>query len=232
MIFVVGEKMNKEEKIQKIIDDVKNTYSKKHSELYKIYNERGEGAARTAAGNLTESILETIIKGINEYFNLKIQSKIGTQDYLQIKNFENKSHIICKNIQVDRHLILDGKRIAFIENKTYLDACYYDRALSDFKKIIISLSQSNIDISKIKFIVLTGQNAMSENKKNFLNYMFKLETESILKYKNNTGIVNNINLKIFYFLKNKKRNSKKPIYNNYFSLDEDEIKKIIQELIC
>ena len=81
----------------------------------------------TAAGKLVENVLQNIINTINACVpNYKIVSKVGSTDYLS-KSINYKGSLHSMNtIQVDRHVFSNGKRIAFIENKTYLDSCYYD----------------------------------------------------------------------------------------------------------
>ncbi len=214
-----------ETKIKSIINDVKIVWIERQNNLIKIYKiNKSGGEARKLSGQLTEVVLETIINGINKEFDIKINSLIGSKDYLEVTLIYGERKIICKNIQVDRHLFHNNKRLGFIENKTYLDACYYDRALADFKKIIFALKQkNNNNIEDLKFIVFSGQNAISDDKQEFLELFFQYEM-----YKMGVKI---IETKIFYYLNEKKRNSSTPIYIDKFSIDENTIKEFILYLI-
>lgn len=211
--------------IEKIINDVKKTWNVNQNHLIQTYkSNKGGGKARQLAGELTESILETIINGINNYLGIKLNSVVGNKDYLNatINHGDNKT--TCDNIQVDRHLFLNKKRIGFVENKTYLDACYYDRALADFKKIIFSLKQKkDKNIDNLKFILFSGQNAIDNDKQEFLEVFFQYEMY-LLGFKK-------IETRIFYYLNEKKRKSSTPVYKNKFTIDEKVIKEFIYYLI-
>lgn len=206
------------EQLNTIIDLVENRFKLEHKKLLPIYEKNGEGAARHAAGMLTEYVFEELIDSLNNILNLSFVSKVGNKDYLTLKiEIENmKSEI--SNLQVDRHIFLNNKRFAFVENKTYLDACYYDRALSDFEKIILSLKNDN-SLKEIKFIVFSGQDAIDENKRKFLDCLFeyKLSMMNLPKPKYD----------VFYYLVEKKRSSENPIYKCNFNIDRNEIKRLI-----
>lgn len=214
--------------IKKIIDDVKEVWNTKQNHLIESYklNPAG-GYARQFSEKLTEAVLETIISGIKKYLNIvNLRSVVGGKDFLNISIKHGGDEIICNNIQVDRHLFLNKRRLAFIENKTYLDACYYDRALADFKKIIYSLKQENDvnnNINNLKFIIFSGQNAINDNKQKFLELFFQ--------YEMNMMGVKKIETKIFYFLNQKKRSSSIPVYMNKFTIDEEVIKEFIYYLL-
>lgn len=207
-----------DQQLEEIIDSVENKFKLEHKKLLPIYEKEGEGAARYAAGMLTEYVFEELIVSLNKVLNLSFISKVGNKDYLTLKiEIENmKSEI--SNLQVDRHIFLNDKRFGFVENKTYLDACYYDRALSDFEKIILSL-KDNDTLEEMKFIVFSGQDAMGENKRKFLDCLFeyKLSMMKLPKPKYD----------VFYYLSEKKRSSEKPIYKSEFNIDRDEIKRLI-----
>lgn len=213
-----------EKEIQNAINSSEKKYLEEQAKLQEIYNTKGQGKARDAAGKLTESILAEIFDAINLIISKKdltLRSIVGSKDYLTcIINWNNKEGK-SENLQVDRHVYLNDKRIAFIENKTYLDACYYDRALSDFEKIIFTLKDDK-DLGNIKFLVLSGQDAMSDKKRNFLESFFELKLQKlglpIPKYD------------VFYFLDGK-RTSNKPIYNHCFDFNKAEIRRLILFLI-
>lgn len=211
-------KLNDEEIIQTVLANVKNRYEKEQQLLSTIgLNHKTEGEIRYAAGELVERILQTIFDTINSFLPAdKIVSKVGRSDFLT-KTIEYKGNTYTnKSIQVDRHIWFKDTRIAFIENKTYLDSCYYDRALADFKKIVQSLVQHNHDPRKCLFIVFAGQKAGKDN--TFLTYEaeFWHETKSILH--SNEGI----EPKTFFFLKGI-RSSGKPLYKVKHEINDDAL---------
>lgn len=220
------------EDIQEVVkENVIQTYNKEQAKLVEIGRiHQTEGEIRYAAGELVEKVLQSIFDSINKFLdNDKIISKVGGTDYLT-KEIEYKGvKYINNKIQVDRHVWYKDKRIAFIENKTYLDSCYYDRALADFKKIVQSLCQKNEHPEDCLFIVFAGQKAAKEN--TLLTY----EAEFCYETKDITDAEFGIEPKIIYFLQNI-RNSSKPLYrikhplnfNNISSLVEIVINKIKQ----
>ncbi len=187
---------------------------KKLSDIGLIH--RTEGEIRYAAGELVEKVLQSIFDAMNAFLPYKIISKVGSSDYLTKKIQYNNHVYINDHIQVDRHVWYQGRRIAFIENKTYLDTCYFDRALADFKKIIQALNQQNLDPKRCAYIVFAGQIAGREN--TFLNYEAEFWDE--------TKIVP----KRYFFLKGI-RNSLKPLYKIKHELDFETIKAFVDFIL-
>lgn len=218
-----------DKQIDYIIEKVEDIYKNEQKELSNIYKIGGEGQARYSAGELTEKVLQSIFDNLNKSFNENIFiSKRGIKDFLSSKIKYKNDEVEIKNLQVDRHIYINKdkneQKFGFIENKTYLDACYYDRALNDFKKIIYSLNSKNEQINNIKFIVFSGQSALSDKKRKYLEILFKYELSYVIKNVD-------IDIDVFYYLKEKKRSSDKPIYSTYFELDKKEIKRFILKLI-
>ncbi len=217
--------MNLENLCEKVIADVTRCYNSEQAKLMQIgIHRKTEGEIRYAAGELVERVLQSIITSINAFLPHNIISKVGSTDFLKKniiykgKSYENNS------IQVDRHLWYNGKRIAFIENKTYLDTCYYDRALADFKKIAQALEQDNKNPADYAYIVFAGQKAGRDN--TFLTYEaeFWYETKNLLK------CANGIEPHTFYFLKGT-RNSSRPLYKIKHQLDHEAIKEFVKFII-
>jgi len=132
-IFLARNSMKNNDIIKNIIKDCHDFYDIEQPRLAKLAQRATtEGQIRAAAGNFVEKFLQNIFDCINRDFpKVRIESKIGTSDYLSL-SIEYKGKIITNNeIQVDRRVYSNGKLFAFIENKTYLDSCYYDRALAD-----------------------------------------------------------------------------------------------------
>lgn len=218
--------MNREQIKRKVIDDIVAKYDSEQANLVNIgLHHTTEGEIRYAAGELVEKILQSIFDSINSFLpNEKIISKVGSTDYLK-KEIDYKGvKYINDTIQVDRHVWYKNKRIAFIENKTYLDTCYYDRALADFKKICQALLQERKNPLDCLFIVFAGQKAGKDN--TFLTYEaeFWHETKSIMNSEYG------IEPKTIYFLKGI-RNSSKPLYKIKHILDIDNIKNFVDIIL-
>ena len=218
--------MNREQIKRKVIDDIIAKYDAEQANLVNIgLHHTTEGEIRYAAGELVEKILQSIFDSINSFLpNEKIISKVGSTDYLK-KEIDYKGvKYINDTIQVDRHVWYKNKRIAFIENKTYLDTCYYDRALADFKKICQALLQERKNPLDCLFIVFAGQKAGKDN--TFLTYEaeFWHETKSIMNSEYG------IEPKTIYFLKGI-RNSSKPLYKIKHILDIDSIKNFVDIIL-
>lgn len=206
-----------EEFYQAVFQSVSSKYDeeqKKLSDIGAIH--LTEGAIRYAAGELVEKILQSIFDAMNKFLPFPIISKVGSSDYLTKKIEYNNNIYTNDHIQVDRHVWYQGKRIAFIENKTYLDTCYFDRALADFKKIIQALAQEKVDPTRCAYIVFAGQIAGREN--TFLNYEAEFWDE--------TKIVP----KRYFFLKGI-RNSSKPLYKIKHPLNYDGIRAFVNMIL-
>lgn len=207
-----------DELYQAIFQSVIEKYNDEQQKLSEIgLIHRTEGTIRYAAGELIEKVLQSIFDAMNQFLPLPIVSKVGGTDFLS-KTIQYKGQLYTNNhIQVDRHIWYGEKRIAFIENKTYLDSCYFDRALADFKKIIQALKQKEVDPSSCAYIVFAGQNAGREN--TFLNYEAEFWDE--------TGIVP----QRYFFLKGK-RNSSKPLYKIKHDLNFETIKMFVDTILA
>lgn len=219
-------KNNEEKIISQVIYDFHKCYDIEQEKLRQIgIRHRTEGEIRAAAGMLVERLLQTVFDTINAFLgDDKIVSKVGSSDYLK-KIIKYKGEIYTNNfIQVDRHVWYKGKRIAFIENKTYLDTCYYDRALADFKKIVQALLQMRQDPKGCQFIVFAGQKAGRDN--TFLTYEAEFWHETKEMLHSDEGV----EPKTFFFLKGI-RNSSKPLYRVKHELDEGAIRSFTELII-
>ena len=190
----------------KALQEVAKCYDAEQAKLYLVGKQSTtEGEIREAAGNLVEHILQNIF---------------DTIDFLS-KNINYKGkNVVFGQIQVDRHVFSRGNRICFIENKTYLDSCYYDRALADFRKIAQSLAQHGQDPADCKYIVFAGQNAAS------YDTLFTYEADFWNDTKNLTKNPDGLETKTFFFLQGK-RNSKTPLYKVKHPLDFDQIRNFV-----
>lgn len=216
--------MVSDEEIESIIKSCHTFYNDEYKKLKDI-STLGEGKARKATQTFVENFLQFIIDCItNRVPKYKIESRVGSKDFLSLTiDYKNKTYINDK-IQVDRHLYVDNMPLAFIENKTYLDSCYLDRTLSDFKKIIHSLYQRHLEPADYGFVVFAGQNCCSENK------LYCYEAELYNSVKDIIDENRGLDIHYFFFLKGK-RDSKTPIYKQQYELDDDVIKEFIKFFI-
>ena len=209
-----------------VITNIRICYDREQEALVQLgRRSKTEGEIRAAAGNLVEHLLQNIIDTLNqEIQEARIESKVGSTDFLT-KEIEYKGKIFTfDQIQVDRHVWANGRRIAFIENKTYLDSCYYDRALADFRKIAQSLNQHGVDPVECQYIVFVGQNAASG--KTLLTY----EADFWNDVKHLTKAPEGITPKVFFFLKGK-RSSQLPLYKIRHELNEPTIRAFTRLMI-
>lgn len=111
------------------------------------------GALRYFSGETVENLIHIIWNelaeaDINKINSIKIKDLKGDKVPLTVCDSDGNSI----NESVDRHCFINGKLVAAIECKTYIDKCYMQRADSDFnimkmsnnafKAIIVSLEDS------------------------------------------------------------------------------------------
>lgn len=182
--------------------EIYNNSIKKLPETHKML---GGGKARNSSGE----IFETFIKNICESRNLVALKN----DY---KRAEPINGVSLTNLQVDRHIYLDGVMIRAIESKCYLDTCYLKRAVMDFTE----LTKSPDVPQNVEYAILAGQECVSDNSLNYYRSYFKHKT--------------NKDLNIFIINKHKKRNATRAIYmeqyNKDFEIDEQEVLKLVKWL--
>ncbi len=173
---------------QQIIENYKN----KVSCLQTTYEHSGQGAVRDATGVLFETLCD-------ELMNLADPAaKPLKNDYKAVKS---KSGYILHNLQVDRHVYKNDRLLAFVECKTYLDACFLKRAVEDFKMLLRVEPLA-------KCAIIAGQNAVSHNTMQF--YRDELEFE------------------VFFMNVDKKRSSTKPLWKSYNCLDTSEMSRFVE----
>lgn len=186
---------------------------------------KSEGVIRSAAGNLVEAILQNIFATISsQYPEFNIDSKVGSTDCLEKTIHYKGKTVDFGRIQVDRHIWINHKRLAFVENKTYLDSCYSDRALADFRKIAQSLAQAGVDPAEVEYIVFAGQDAASSETLFTYEADFWADTRHLTKKP--SGIVP----KVFFFLKGK-RTSAKPLYRVKHEIDDVVIEEFVNLIV-
>lgn len=168
--------------LNKIVDCYVNNIS---SETLYNENSNAGGKIRYKNGDLVENMVKIILNDLcqlNNISNFKITGK--KEDSIRV---HSKNGYI--DVSTDVHFYVNDKPIIFIECKTYLDKCYFDRANSDFKHF------KNIDTNK-NCIIVSLENSIAPNAENY--FMDQGNTD-----------------KIFYLVDGK-RISKKPIWKNEF----------------
>lgn len=214
-----------ESDIQNILIKIHNWYDENHKHLIEYAkNATNGGQIRNASGNFIENFLQNIFNILNEYFHINIVSKVGNTDLLSKKIHYKGQTLNLDHIQVDRHILNGDKRIAFIENKTYLDSCYWDRALADFRKIVQALNQTGIDPANVEYIVFAGQDSLDTKTKLVYEGDFCNDTKHL------TSNPKGIEPKVFYFLK-QKRNSQKPMYQIKYDIDDSSVVEFIKLIL-
>lgn len=216
-----------DENVKNILSKIHEWYEKNHPELVRqAASAKNGGQIRAISGRFVESFLQNIFDMINTEFKLneKIESKVGDTDCLTKKTDYNGTTYTLRHIQVDRHVSIGSKRIAFIENKTYLDSCYWDRALADFRKIVSALKQSGQKPEDVAYIVFAGQD--SQDKETKLAY----EGDFFNDAKAFTADGSGIKPHIFHFLEGK-RKSNKPMYKIKYEIQDDVLKDFIKLIL-
>lgn len=217
--------MDKNDICVQVIKSCHTFYDIQHPKLVQLgKSAKTEGEIRYAAGDFVERFLQNIFDTLNSLLKVNIISKVGSNDFLHLEiSYKGKKYRNDK-IQVDRHVYNNNKCLCFIENKTYLDSCYYDRALADFKKIIYSINYNNDKPEKYKYIVFAGQKAASSNTLDFY------EAEFYNSIKHLTDNDQGVDTRIFFFLKGT-RNSQKPLYKIKHELDDETLKDFVMTML-
>ena len=172
-------------------------YTSRVSNLQDIHNiSPRKGAA--ASGDVFEKFVDDVVVNRTDLKSLK-------NDYLTVEC----DGYSMDNVQVDRHIrsTIDNSIKSVIECKTYLDACYTKRAVLDF----IEIAESTEVDDNVDFVIVTGQLTIAIDTFNYYQAFCKKHTGR--------------NFKLFVVNDNKKRNSKKPLYKEKFTLDKNEVMK-------
>jgi len=175
-----------------IMESIVEQYNKEVDALPKIHQQGGGGNARNASG----LVYENLIKRTCDSLGLDAKKN----DYVKT---EEVNGYCLKNLQVDWHVYKDNKMKKAIESKTYLDACYLKRAILDF----IELDQSPEVPDDVEYAIFAGQNACGDAAFAYYPAFFKKITGK--------------DVKIFFVNPQRKRSSKRAIYNEEYRNDFD-----------
>lgn len=149
------------------------------------------GKMREDRGDSIEELVRKTIDKIASETHVNLTCKKGSSDKKILTLTSPDGTILTDEHQVDVHVYLNGKLIAVIECKAYLDSCYYVRACSDFNKF----KKFGYNVKTLIFALEDG---ISKDKKMFTDHL-----------------TDNACDRIFYILDGK-RSSSKPIYDRRY----------------
>jgi len=171
-------------KATKELSCIMDKWCENHSENYSGGKMRGDRGADI------EVFVRNTINNIGTELSKNLVAVKGSSDKKELKLLVGDKEI-KKDHQVDIHVYLDGKFIAVVECKAYLDSCYYVRACDDF----ILFKKFGYDVKKYIF---TLENSIDEDTKIFTDHV----TENVCSH--------------VFCLLDGKRTSSKPIYDSNF----------------
>mgnify|MGYP001321293800 CR=1 FL=1 len=181
-----------------MINSIVERYTNRVNDLQRIHNiSPRKGAA--ASGEVFEQLVDDVVRKHPNLLSLK-------NDYLTVECDGFKMN----NVQVDRHIrdyVIGGSGNirSVIECKTYLDACYCKRAVLDF----IEIAESSEVDDTVDFVIVCGQLTIAKDTLAYYQAFCKKHTGR--------------NFQLFVLNDEKKRNSKRPLYKEKFTLDSQEL---------
>ena len=181
-----------------MINSIVERYTDRVNDLQRIHNiSPRKGAA--ASGEVFEQLVDDVVRKHPNLLSLK-------NDYLTVECDGFKMN----NVQVDRHIrdyVIGGSGNirSVIECKTYLDACYCKRAVLDF----IEIAESSEVDDTVDFVIVCGQLTIAKDTLAYYQAFCKKHTGR--------------NFQLFVLNGEKKRNSKRPLYKEKFTLDSQEL---------
>jgi len=176
----------------------KHAVSNYSNRLMGLTSDKGE------AGQLFEDLIFDIIQTIPTL-------KVLHNDYLTA----NIGGVEINNLQVDCHVRskTNNKLLCCVEAKTYVDACFMKRAVSDF----MSISRSTEHRKDLRFVIFAGQRAVKKETENY--------QQAFLKEFTGKGF------DLFVVNLQKIRNATKPLYQEQFPLDLEELNRFHNYLL-
>ena len=185
------------------IDEAIENYYNLLAQGHDLFQQSGTGGKRRAlAGDLFEKLVADLVACTDR--------SLDDRRFINSRQIEG---IFLPKLQVDRHITYNGAIESVCECKTYLDFCYYKRAISDFKEVLLSPDTTD----GIKLAVFTGQRSLDDNSLEFANALSRLET--------------GVTPELFVVNTTKQRSSKKqlcdPQYSSDFDLDISELQRFI-----
>lgn len=137
------------------IDEALNNYYQTLTEGHQLFNRPNTGGKRRAiAGRLFEQLCSDLVACTDRtiHKNRFIRSR-------------TVGGVFLPRLQVDRHISHNDQIESVCECKTYLDFCYYKRAISDFHEVLLSPDTPDT----LRLAVFTGQRSLDDNSLAFAN---------------------------------------------------------------
>ena len=185
------------------IDQAIQNYYNSLSLGHQLFERPNTGGKRRAlAGSLFENLVNDLVACTDRSLHKK-----------RFINSRELEGISLPKLQVDKHISYNDQIESVCECKTYLDFCYYKRAISDFKEVLLSPDTPD----SLKLAVFTGQRSLDDNSLEFANALSRLET--------------GVTPKLFVVNVVKQRDSNKqlcdPQFASDFDLDISELQRFI-----
>lgn len=202
---MVRSRLTEEEK-KKIIKKIDSFYIKTINLVSKYSGGNNVGGKiRQSMGDLGEELAKVAwLEVAKLYADIAkpVEPKKGEHDKKKCVNKNGNTYYA----HVDKHCYISDKFVLAIESKSYLDACYYARASSDFR-----LLKQYYDANLI-CVVLSIEDAAKESSKQFI------EDESWVD--------------VTFILADGKRSSAKPIWDKRFykKLNYEKVGELVQFL--
>lgn len=185
------------------IDEALNNYYNTLSQGQQLFYVPDTGGKRRAlAGRIFEQLCSDLVACTDRSIHKKRFIRSRTVNGL-----------FLPRLQVDRHITYKNQIESVCECKTYLDFCYYKRAISDFHEVLLSPDTTDI----LRLAVFTGQRSVDDNSLAFADAVALEE----------------IGVKPELFVLNvvKQRNSKRQLFDpkfaSDFDLDQSELQRFI-----
>lgn len=185
-----------------IDEAIENYYQqlKEGQALFAVPNSGGK--RRAIAGTIFEKLCSDLVACTDR--------TIHSKRFIRSRSIEG---LFLPKLQVDRHISFNGQIESVCECKTYLDFCYYKRAISDFHEVLLSP-----DITTgLKLAVFTGQRSLDDNSLAFSNAVSRKE--------------NGVTPELFVVNVVKQRSSSRQLLDPDcaadFQLDESELRRFI-----
>ena len=126
---------------------------------------------------------------------------------MQTITIMSNGKVYSQKHQVDRHLYVNNKLVAVVECKAYLDACYYVRACSDFKRM--KKLHPNV-----KSYVFALENSISDESVVFTDADYDNSCDGV------------------FYMCTGKRSSSKPIYKKEFAkvIQQESLTSFVEQL--
>lgn len=160
------------------------------------------GKLRAGSGAAVEDMIDLIWNALASKYP-EVNSRIAVGRLTPVAVIDEDGEEITES--VDRHCFIDGKMVAAIECKTYLDKCYMQRANDDFKLM-------KTQIPDLQGVIVSLEDSIAANSFDF--------------------IMNKGNINKNFFLAVGKRNSAVEcrIYNTGYRIQDDRILALVNYL--